>query len=143
MEDIKRQQTQTDYKCELCGKPMVFRWSRSGGFLGCSGFPKCKNTKPAKRLKDGKIEAIKAETTDEICDKCKKPMVVKYSNHGRFLGCSDYPKCKNTKSFSTGIRCPQPDCGGQLIERYFKRRLFYGCSNYPRCRYTVTKLPQQ
>lgn len=141
MEDLKSHKIPTDYKCELCGKPMVFRWSKRGTFLGCSAFPKCKNTKPAERTKDGKIELLEVETTDQICDKCGKPMVVKYSRRGKFLSCSDYPRCKNAKSFPTGVKCPQPGCGGELTERYSKRGPFYGCSNYPNCRYTARKLP--
>ncbi|NQT90828.1 MAG: type I DNA topoisomerase [Candidatus Omnitrophica bacterium] len=143
MEDMKQQKTPTDYKCDLCGKSMLFRWSRRGTFLGCSGFPKCKNSKPAKRTEDGKIELIEAEGTDEICDKCNKPMVVKYSRRGRFLSCSDYPTCKNAKPFSTKVACPQPGCNGKLLERYSTRGPFYGCSNYPDCRFTSRKLPEQ
>lgn len=143
MEDIKKRKLPSKYKCELCGKAMIFRWSKRGTFLGCSGFPKCKNSKPAKRTGDGKIELIKVEETDQVCDKCQKPMIVKYSRGGRFLGCSGYPQCKNTKSFPTGVKCPQADCGGELIERYSKHGPFYGCSNYPQCRYTTRKLPQK
>ena len=142
MEDMKKRKTPTNYKCELCKKSMIFRWSKRGTFLGCSGFPKCKNTKPAKRTADGKIELIEVETIDQKCDKCGKPMIVKYSRRGRFLSCSDYPSCKNAKSFPTGAKCPQPDCGGELIERYSRRGPFYGCSNYPNCRYTTRKLPE-
>jgi DNA topoisomerase-1 len=142
MEDVKKRQLQSDYKCEICGKPMVFKWSKRGSFLGCSGFPKCKNSKPAKRNHDGKIELIEVEGTDEICSKCKKPMMVKHYSGGRFLSCSTYPRCKNTKPFPTGVKCQQQDCGGELVERYSKRGLFYGCSNYPKCKYTAKRLPK-
>lgn len=142
MKDMKKQKIRTDYKCEICGKPMVFRWSRRGMFLGCSGFPKCKNSKPAKRGKDGKIELIEVEGTDEVCDKCGRPMIVKHYNRGRFLSCSGYPKCKNTKPFPTGVKCPQPGCDGELVERSSRRGPFYGCSRYPDCNYTTRKLPE-
>ncbi len=78
----------------------------------------------------------KPQETDIICDKCGSPMVVKYSKKGtKFLACSNYPKCKNTKPYPTGLKCPE--CGGDLIEYSSKRGKFYGCSNYPECKFTV------
>jgi len=64
-------------------------------------------------------ENIKKEVipSDQICDKCGKPMVVKWGRRGKFLSCSDYPHCKNSKSISSGVKCPEPGCGGELIER--------------------------
>ena len=60
-------------------------------------------------------------------------MVVKGGRFGTFLGCSNYPKCKNTKSISMGMKCPK--CKeGDVVERKTKRkRSFYGCSRYPDC----------
>ena len=142
MEDMRKQAVVTEYVCELCGKQMLFRWSRRGTFLGCSGFPRCKNSKPAKKREDGTIEILQAETTDQICDKCQKPMMVKHYARGRFLSCSDYPRCRNTKPFPTKVPCPQ-GCGGVLVERYSKRGLFYGCSSYPKCTFTARKLPEK
>jgi DNA topoisomerase-1 len=87
-----------------------------------------------------KKEVIK---TDEICDKCGKPMIVKWGRKGKFLSCSDYPKCKNSKSITTGIKCPQLGCGGELIERRSRRGAFFGCTNYPKCTFTARTLPQE
>ncbi|MDD4980282.1 MAG: type I DNA topoisomerase [Candidatus Omnitrophica bacterium] len=81
-------------------------------------------------------------TTDEICDKCGKPMVIKWGRRGKFLSCSDYPTCKNSKSITTGVACPQEGCGGELIERRSRRGVFYGCTNYPKCTFTSRTLPQ-
>jgi DNA topoisomerase I len=141
MKDMKKEKIITDYKCQLCGKPMLFRWSRRGTFLGCSGFPKCKYSRPAKRTEDGKIELVEVETIDKVCDKCGKPMMVKYYNRGRFLSCSDYPKCRHTEPYPTGVKCPQAGCDGELVERSSRRGPFYGCSKYPDCKYTSRKLP--
>jgi DNA topoisomerase-1 len=82
-------------------------------------------------------------TTNEICDKCGKPMIIKWGRKGKFLSCSVFPECKNSKSITSGVKCPEPNCGGELIERRSKRGFFYGCSNYPNCKFTSKTLPQQ
>ncbi|MFH0731379.1 MAG: type I DNA topoisomerase [Candidatus Omnitrophota bacterium] len=142
MQEIRKTQVPTEYKCELCQRPMVLKWSRRGRFLSCSGFPKCKSAKRIHENTDGSFEVLEEEKTDQICDKCCKPMIIKHSRYGRFLSCSDYPKCKNAKAISTGIKCPQEGCSGELLERRGRGRLFYGCSNYPSCKYTARKLPE-
>lgn len=85
-----------------------------------------------------------AEPTDEICEKCGKPMVIKWGRRGRFMSCSAWPECKNAKSISTDVACPQ--CGaGKLVERRArsgKGRLFYGCTKYPDCNYIANRLPK-
>jgi DNA topoisomerase I len=143
MKDMKKEKIVTEHKCQLCGKLMLFRWSRRGTFLGCSGFPKCKNSRPARKTADGRIELDEIQTIDQLCDKCQKPMMVKNYSKGRFLSCSDYPKCRNTKPFPTGVKCPQLDCQGELVERSSVKGAFYGCSRYPDCRYTSRNLPKQ
>lgn len=82
-----------------------------------------------------------AVPTDEICEKCGKPMVIKWGRRGKFLSCSDFPKCRYSKSITTGIKCPQSDCDGELLERRSRRGTFYGCTNYPKCRYVTRSLP--
>jgi DNA topoisomerase-1 len=81
-------------------------------------------------------------TTEEICEKCGKPMIIKWGRKGKFLSCSDFPACKNAKSITSGVKCPQPGCTGELIQRRSKRGFFYGCSNYPKCTYISKNLPQ-
>ena len=81
-------------------------------------------------------------TTDQVCDKCGKPMIVKWGRRGKFLSCSDFPTCKNSKSITSGVKCPEPGCGGELIERRSSRGFFYGCSNFPKCRFTSRALPE-
>lgn len=80
-------------------------------------------------------------TTDQICEKCAKPMIVKWGRRGKFLSCSNFPTCKFSKSITSGVKCPEPDCGGELIERRSKRGFFYGCSNFPKCRFVSKDLP--
>ncbi len=81
--------------------------------------------------------------TDEICDRCGRPMIVKWGRKGKFLSCSGYPQCKNSKSISSGVKCPEPNCGGELIERRSRRGFFFGCSNFPKCKFTSRTLPEE
>src|SRR5688500_10490777 len=115
MRNVKREEIKTDVACDKCGQPMVIKFGKLGHFLACSGYPECKNTSDFKEV-DGKIVVIAAETSDEVCDKCGKPMLVKKGPTGRFLACSGYPECKSSKSISIGVACP--DCKvGYLTER--------------------------
>jgi len=99
---------------------------------------------PFKESLDYAQANIKKEvvTTDQICDKCGKPMIIKWGRRGKFLSCSDFPACKNSKSITSGVKCPGEGCGGELIERRSKRGFFYGCSNFPKCTFTSKALPQ-
>lgn len=90
------------------------------------------------KMKDVKKEVV---PTGEVCELCGKPMVIKWGRRGKFLSCSDYPKCKSAKSITTGVKCPREDCSGELIERRSRRGVFYGCTNFPECRYTTRRLP--
>jgi len=82
-------------------------------------------------------------STGEKCPQCGRPLVIRWSRKGRFVSCSGYPHCKYARPLTTGVRCPQEGCGGELVERRNRRgQVFYGCSNFPKCRYTTTKLPE-
>jgi len=80
--------------------------------------------------------------TEELCDKCGKPLIVKWGRRGKFLSCSAFPECKNSKSITSGVKCKIENCGGELIERHSKRGFFYGCSNFPKCTFTSRDLPE-
>lgn len=86
---------------------------------------------------------IRDEPSDETCDKCGRPMVYKMGRFGKFLACSGFPDCRNTKPIvkDTGVGCPK--CGkGQVVERRSKKgRLFYGCDRYPECDYVSWDKP--
>lgn len=76
------------------------------------------------------------ETTNEACDKCGKPMVIKRGRFGRFMACSGFPECKNAKPLppvSLNMKCLK--CHeGEIVERSTKRgKMFYGCSLWPKC----------
>lgn len=122
--------------CPKCGSELLLRSGRYGKFIACSGFPKCKYTEQVDE--EGNVsEAPKAETSDEVCDKCGSPMVIKNGRNGKFLACSAYPKCKNTRPLEAAkeaaVACP--DCGGKLFYRQSRRGAFWGCENYPKCKF--------
>ncbi|MDI6889331.1 MAG: type I DNA topoisomerase [Thermodesulfovibrionales bacterium] len=133
----------TETICEMCGLPMVIRWGRHGRFLACSGFPKCKNTKPLESQQpavNSQQSAISNQQSNEICDKCSSPMLIKSGRYGKFLACSRYPECKNTRPLSTGLRCPQD--GGDIVERRSRKgKPFWNCGNYPACRFVLWNKP--
>jgi len=90
------------------------------------------------------MREVRKETisTDQICEQCGRPMVIKWGRNGKFLSCSGYPECKNAKAITTGVKCPREGCNGELVERKSRKGIFYGCSNYPNCKYTARKLPK-
>lgn len=80
------------------------------------------------------------EELDERCEKCGRNMVIKWGRRGKFKSCSGFPECKNAKPLvTTGIRCPEPGCDGELVERHSRRGAFYGCSRFPKCRHVENK----
>ena len=92
------------------------------------------------------------EPTDEICDKCGKPMVIKMGRFGRFLACSGYPECKNTKKIAGSdavkeesgevMKCPKCNEGLVVRKRTKKGRFFFGCSRYPDCDFASWTKPK-
>ncbi|WNS44779.1 type I DNA topoisomerase [Paenibacillus sp. MMS20-IR301] len=78
---------------------------------------------------------IKDEVSDELCEKCGKPMVYKLGRFGKFLACSGFPDCRNTKPIikDIGVTCPQCHEGKVVERRSKKGRVFYGCDHYPEC----------
>lgn len=88
-----------------------------------------------------KLESIKGtldEKTDQVCEKCGKPMVKKLGRYGYFLACSGFPECHNTKSIPLA-KCPK--CGGDIVARRGRGKKFYGCVNYPKCDFLTYFLP--
>jgi DNA topoisomerase-1 len=82
--------------------------------------------------------------SDEICDKCGRKMLIKNGRFGKFLACSGFPICKNTKPFldKIGVSCPEEECSGEIIRKKTKKgRTFYGCSNYPKCSFLTWNKP--
>jgi len=92
------------------------------------------------------------EPTDEICEKCSRPMIIKRGRFGRFIACSGYPECKNTKKIApialkteSGAEMLCSKCGeGKIVQKITKRRrVFYGCNRYPDCDFASWVKPGQ
>jgi DNA topoisomerase-1 len=139
MENLRAINRPSGIQCETCGKDMLIKIGKNGHFLGCSGYPDCKNTKEFTRDDNGKIEILASpepELTDITCDKCGSPMVSKRGKYGLFLACSNYPECKNTqplnKTEPTDKTCDK--CGSSMVIRHGRFGPFLACSNYPECR---------
>ena len=91
------------------------------------------------------MERVKIEPkmTDQVCPNCGKPMVVRSSRYGEFLGCSGYPECKTIlRPEAAKVETPCPRCGGEVVQRRSKKgTTFYGCSNYPSCDFVAWGKP--
>jgi DNA topoisomerase-1 len=139
----------TGLSCARCQRPMVIKSGRNGLFLACSGYPECRNT--ANYTRDGKgrilIEApVEAEASGIQCGACGRPMLIRQGRFGRFLACSGYPECRNTKALEPEVRvpCPAEGCDGTLVERTSKKgRKFWACNRYPACRFVMWDEPHE
>ncbi|QDP40165.1 type I DNA topoisomerase [Radiobacillus deserti] len=94
-----------------------------------------------KRLEKAEKEMEKIEIKDEPagidCEECGHEMVYKMGRYGKFLACSNFPDCRNTKPIlkEIGVKCPNCKDGNIVERKTKKRRTFYGCDNYPECEF--------
>ncbi len=150
------------FKCPECGGKMVIKLSKNDTFLSCAKFPECTGA----RKSDG-TEMAKPKETGENCPDCgidsekeiksrtsksakKLPpgkLVIREGKYGKFVSCSNYPKCKYIKEDEeeaakkkTGVTCPDCD-GGEMVERRGRFGIFYSCSNYPKCKNAIKTRP--
>ncbi len=85
---------------------------------------------------------IPDQPTGENCELCGAPLVIKSGRYGKFIACSNYPQCKNTKPYHEPIGVACPECGAPLVIRRTRRgRTFYGCSRYPECTFSTWDRP--
>jgi DNA topoisomerase-1 len=147
MEMERTKAAPSKYKCPRCGQRLVYRLSKTGRFLGCSGYPDCEFTSPCDE--EGKM--VEEKVSEHKCPKCGKPMVERRSRFGPFLGCSDYPNCKTTLKLDkegntlprkpapkpTGVKCYKCK-GGELVVREGKKGPFLGCNRFPKCRTIIS-----
>jgi DNA topoisomerase I len=83
-----------------------------------------------------KIE-IRDEPAGEDCEECGHPMVFKMGRYGKFMACSNFPDCRNTKPIvkEIGVKCPKCEKGNIIERKSKKKRIFYGCDQYPECEF--------
>ncbi|WP_110929404.1 type I DNA topoisomerase [Bacillus massiliglaciei] len=92
-------------------------------------------------LKKAESEMEKIEIKDEPagvdCEECGHPMVFKMGRYGKFMACSNFPDCRNTKPIvkEIGVKCPNCKEGNIIERKSKKRRIFYGCDRYPECEF--------
>jgi len=146
MLNLKAEGKPTEFTCEKCGAPMVMRWGKNGGFLACSQYPTCKNTRnwPSEQSVEKEEEEINAEI---FCDLCGEKMVVKEGRYGKFLACLAYPNCKNTKKIgkkeensvlTEGLVHKKCDkCGKDMVLKQGRYGSFLACTGYPTCKNTL------
>ena len=145
-----------EFPCPLCGGLMVYKLSRSGRFMSCKKFPECLGA----RKEDGS-EIAPPKEIGESCPQCGSTsspqakggqLIEREGRFGRFIACSNYPKCKFVKKdpaeeerAKTGVACP--DCAsagrrnGEMVERRGRFGVFYSCSNYPECKRAIKARP--
>ncbi len=144
--------TPSPYKCEKCGRPMVYRISRGGFFLSCTDREKCGATRPV----DLQGRPTLREVSEHKCPNCGREMIRRRGRFGEFLGCSGYsikdekgePVCSTiinldkqgnplppkARPVPTTLKCEK--CGAPLLLRNSKRGPFLSCSAFPKCRGT-------
>jgi DNA topoisomerase I len=94
-----------------------------------------------KRLQIAENEMQEVEIKDEPagvdCEECNHPMVFKMGRYGKFMACSNFPDCRNTKAIvkEIGVTCPSCHEGSIIERKSKKRRIFYGCDRYPKCEF--------
>lgn len=95
----------------------------------------------AAKKREKEIKKSTQEKSDEVCEKCGKPMLVRWGRHGRFLACSGYPECKSTKPLNGSEEAVETKevcekCGAPMVVKRGRFGTFLACSAYPECKNT-------
>ncbi|ETR71494.1 MAG: DNA topoisomerase I [Candidatus Magnetoglobus multicellularis str. Araruama] len=153
MLSMKRTGMKTNIPCPKCKEYQLnIKNGKNGLFLACSNYPDCTYSCNYERNEKGVVQAIQSQEpqlTDEKCEKCDSPLLVKTGRYGQFMACSAYPDCTYTRSLgepqqavSTGVACPNDNCTGEIMVKKSRRgKVFYGCSEYPKCDYALWNKP--
>jgi len=149
LETVKRRDVRQEVleeQCPLCGKPLVIRLGKRDRFIGCTGYPECTYTRSLTEDKEqAAADATNNQLEDRDCPDCGHKLAMKSGRFGKFIGCSNYPKCKHIESLQkpaeTGVECPECHQGKILKRRSRKGKIFYSCSRYPDCTYALWNEP--
>jgi len=143
-----RGEVPTSVMCPGCRRPMAIKSGRNGIFLACTGYPQCRSTANFTRDEKGHIILEPPSGTVKeagICEKCGRPMVVRNGKYGSFVACSGYPECRNIwtpQPVNTGVKCPENNCRGTLVEKTSKKgKKFFACNQYPDCTFATWDEP--
>ena len=133
-EPLKGRIWEGEQKCPVCGKDLVIRYSKSGAFLGCSDYPRCKGLMPlpGEGDDDGETDGESVQ-----CPKCGRLMLLKSSRFGKFYACSGYPECKTTANLSAegqpvflpDIELNCDECGTPMETKFKARGPAMVCPN--------------
>jgi DNA topoisomerase-1 len=126
--------------CSDCGKPMALKTSRFGShFLGCTGYPECKGTRP---LSKDQKPAPEDRPTEEKCEACKGDMVIRYGPYGDYLACLDQEcKAKRPLIIKTNVNCDECDTGEYVQKKSRYGKIFFACNQYPNCKSALWNKP--
>ena len=130
-----------DEDCPECGHKLSIRLGRNGRFIGCTNYPDCSYTRAIVKENEAPQEKLETEVeADHKCPACKSDLFIKQGRYGKFIGCSDYPKCKHmeplTKPKDIGIQCPKCKKNNFLEKKSRKDKVFYACGGFPKCKHS-------
>lgn len=133
-----------DEKCPKCGNDLSIRLGKRGRFIGCNGYPDCDYTRNL--TEDRESSLLPPEVVEgRQCPKCESELVIKQGRFGKFIGCSQYPKCKFIESLEkpedTAVTCPTCHQGSLVKRKSRYGTFFYSCNKYPDCKYAVNSAP--
>ncbi len=91
---------------------------------------------------EGKRVRIPDEATDQVCELCGKPMVIKLGKFGKFLACSGFPQCTNTRRLVTETPGKCPFCGKKVLQKKTQKgKKYFGCEDNPNCKFMTWDTP--
>ena len=137
-----------DETCPKCGNQLTIRLGKRGRFIGCSTYPNCDYTRNLDNDETGETTpaAVAPEVIeDRTCPLCDSPLHLKQGRYSKFIGCSNYPKCKFIepleKPVDSGVTCPGCNQGTLVKKKSRYGTFFYSCSTYPTCKYAISNEP--
>jgi len=134
-----------DEKCPKCEKQLSIRLGKNGRFIGCTGYPDCDYARNMEEDANSAESQTPEIIQDRKCPKCDSELQIKRGRYGKFIGCTNYPKCKHIepleKPQDMGITCPECKKGSLLKRKSRFNKIFYSCSTYPDCKYAVWNEP--
>ncbi len=133
-----------DEKCPKCNKELSIRLGKRGRFIGCTGYPECDYTRNLQEDREASLQQPQI-VEGRRCPQCESELVIKQGRYGKFIGCSQYPKCKHIESLEkpedTAVSCPQCQKGSLVKRKSRYGTFFYSCNQYPDCKYAVNNPP--